>query len=175
MNTRNHRRGGALAAVLIGIVAVAVLAVAGLIVFGAWFSSHTHVVESKGKLDVETPFGSVRVKRQAGADARLFGVPVYPGATRSDDHRKVASVEFDFGDDHNELTIVAAEYTTPDSADKVFDFYKANLTGWIFKKSRHGGWELRINEHGNERVVAIRERDGVTHIGLASVGEPAAN
>ncbi len=174
MKSRNSR-GGALAAVLIGLAAVAVLAVAGLIVFGAWFSSHTRVVQSHGKVDVETPFGSVRVKRQAGADARLFGVPVYPGATRSDDHRKVASVELDLGREHNELTIVAAEYTTLDSADKVAEFYKANLTNWIVKKSRHGGWELRIHEGGNERVVVIRERGGLTHIGLASVGEPAAN
>ncbi|MFB3825972.1 MAG: hypothetical protein ACE15B_04350 [Bryobacteraceae bacterium] len=175
MKTGKIRRGGALAAVLIGIAAVAALSVAGLILFGAWFSSHTHVVESKGRVNVETPFGSVRVKRQAGVDARLFGVPVYPGATRNDDHRKVASVEFDFGDDHKELTIVTAEYTTPDPAEKVVDFYKANLTKWIVRRSRHGGWELRVNEHGNERVVVIRERGGETHIGLASMGEPAAN
>jgi hypothetical protein len=34
---------------------------------------------------------------------------------------------------------------------------------------------MEYTEEGYKRIVSIREQDGQTRIGLASVGEPAAN
>jgi hypothetical protein len=55
------------------------------------------------------------------------------------------------------------------------DYYRAQLPNWIIVNERGGGVQLELRDGGYKRIVAIHERHDGTHIGVASVGEPAAN
>jgi len=104
-----------------------------------------------------------------------LGVPIYPGAKRDDDSRKLASFRFDFGDVHKAFAVSAATYRTSDSIDRVTDFYRGELPHWLISQKEDGGLQLSFTRHGYKRFVAICEEDGETRIALASVGEPASN
>ena len=77
-------------------------------------------------VQVDTPFGGVHVNTDQTTAADL-GLPVYPGAQviTDDDNHKSADVHLGFG--QWELRVRAVSYSTPDSQDKVVDFYKQAL------------------------------------------------
>lgn len=77
-------------------------------------------------VQVDTPFGGVHVNTGQTSAADL-GLPVYPGAqvVPDKDNDKSADVHMGFG--HWELRVKAVNYSTPDSQDKVEDFYKKAL------------------------------------------------
>ncbi len=175
MPSGSSRHGGALSAVLIGLAVLLMLAAAAAIGAGVYLARNVTVRETRGQTVVETPFGSLRVREAAPFDPAHLGMPVYPGAVRRDDGRKLASFELDFGDTYQEFAIQGAQYTTTDPVGRVSDFYRAQLPHWTYKKTRRGAAQFKFKEGGQVRMVVIREHHGVTHIGLASVGEPASN
>jgi hypothetical protein len=174
MDRGRSRRGGAVGGILVGIGVVLLLAVAAAVGVGLYIASNVRVEKARNNTTIETPFGSMRVREGRHFDAAQFGAPVYPGAERQEDSRKLASFEFDFGDDHTEFSVSAAEFTTTDPVEKVAAFYHDKLPKWMYVE-KHRGIQLELNEGGQKRIIAIRRRHGVTHIGLASIGEPAAN
>jgi|SRR5579871_739353 len=178
MRRDRSQRGGALAGVLAAFLILAALAVLGVFVAGVYIADNVHVEKTrtaKGQtVQVDTPIGSMRVQERKQLDPKAIGVPVYPDAIRNPDNHS-ASVDFSFGDGHREFTVLAAEYTTDDSIDKVKEFYHHQLPHWIITSRHNGGVHMEYSEDGYKRIVAISERDGRTHIGLASVGEPASN
>src|ERR1022692_2654468 len=115
---RNYRRGGALAGIMLMVLMLGALGIAALVATGLYIADHVSVTESdaRGETTVETPFGTVRVRDHARLDPKHMGVPIYPGAVREHDSRKLASFHFDFGDVHKAFAISAAEYRTSDSA-----------------------------------------------------------
>jgi hypothetical protein len=143
--------------------------------FGLFVARNLTVREVRGNTVVETPFGSIRVREGTGSDLRFAGLPVYPGATRVGGKGKMASLEFDLGDSREGFSVIAAEYTTADPAGRVAEFYRRNLGNWTYKQNSRGFVKMESSQGGRKRVVGIQERDGVTHIGLASVGEPESN
>jgi hypothetical protein len=177
---RNHSQaGGVLAGVLMAFLILGALAVLGVFMAGIYLADNIHVQKTRGAhgdiVRVETPIGSMRVRGSERLDPKTIGVPVYPGAIREDEHGGGASFEFDFDSTHKEFSVLAAEYSTADSIDKVKEFYHLQLPHWIVSKSRHANWQMEYTEDGYKRFVAIHEQDGRTRIGLASVGEPASN
>ena len=171
------KRGGVLGAIIVSIVVVAVIAVLAAVSIGVHVARNVRVESAGGDTKIETPFGSLRVRETRGFDPKLAGIPVYPGATQvKHGADKFASLEFDVGDEHKELSVTAAEFTTTDPVDKVSAYYRQHLPDWTLVHRRHGAVELRCGSGDSKRVVAIVEkRSGETHIALASVGEPAAN
>jgi hypothetical protein len=177
---RNHsQRGGVLAGVLVAFLILAALAVVGVFMAGMYFAENIHVEKTHGAhgetVKVDTPIGSMRVQAHQKLDPKLIGVPVYPGAVREDENGGGASFEFDFDSSHKEFAVMAAEYSTNDSVDKVKEFYHRELPHWIISKAWHGNIQMEYTEDGYKRIVAIHDQDGRTRIGLASVGEPASN
>lgn len=78
-------------------------------------------------VDIKTPLGGIHVSKGANPDD--VGVPIYPGARlkqeNSDGSDKSANVNisgFGFG-----LRVVALEYESNDSPDKVISYYKDQL------------------------------------------------
>lgn len=78
-------------------------------------------------VDIRTPLGGIHVSK--GADPEDVGVPIYPGARlkqeNSDGSDKSANVNisgFGFG-----LRVVALEYESNDSPEKVVSYYKDQL------------------------------------------------
>lgn len=79
------------------------------------------------RVDINTPVGGIHVGE--GADPRDTGLPVYPGArlknTGSDNNKNSANVNISsglFG-----LKVVALEYLSDDTPDKLISFYKDKL------------------------------------------------
>ena len=159
-NPRIHRRhGGALAAILLTILILGTLTIAALVATGLFVAHNVRVAErnGRGETTVETPFGDVHVRESTAFDPRRMGMPIYPGAVRRRDRHKLASVYLDFGDHHKEFSVVAAEYRTYDSLDKVAEFYRHELPHWMFGQKRHGGIQLELTEGGYRKMVAIYE------------------
>ncbi len=173
----NRSRGGVLAGILLVILILGVLVVAALVSTGLYIAHNVRVTErtARGETTVETPFGTVRVRESSRFDPERLGLPVYPGAVREEDSRKLASLHFDFGEHHKDFAILAAAYRTSDPIDKVTDFYRTELPHWMSSQKAHGGFQLEMTEHGYRKIVVIHEDGGETRIGLASVGEPASN
>jgi hypothetical protein len=175
--SKSMRRGGVVATVLISVLVVAVLAVTALVFTGLYVARNVRVEKTEGKggelVKIETPVGAIRV--QTGKDSKRLNIPIYPGAVESSETGNAANVEVDFGQEHKELSIVAAKYTTADSVEKVLEYYRKELPHWMFSHMRHGAFHMEYTEGGHKRVIGIREHHGKTEIGLASVGEPPAN
>ena len=111
-------------------------------------------------------------------DPESVGIPVYPKAYMdSKQDAAGASFEWDSKKDGevSGFTVVGAEYLTDDSPDKVLAFYKNKLGTWVVSSKSSGETQLEFTDGKWKRVVAIREENGRTHIGIASVGTPAGN
>jgi hypothetical protein len=79
------------------------------------------------KVDIETPVGGIHVSK--GADARDTGLPIYPGARQKEEDKsgdeKSANVNISAGS--FALKVVAVEFLSDDSPDKVTAYYKDQL------------------------------------------------
>ncbi len=171
-------KGGVVAALLISILVIAALALGAMLFTGLYVARNVRVERSDGAhgetVRVETPVGALQVRHGALDPAKL-GIPMYPGATLWTDRGKAADLQFDFGNDHKELSITAAKFRTSDPAGKVIDYYRRQLPHWIVSHQRHGEFHMEYSEGGYKRIIVVKERSGTTEIALASVGEPGEN
>ena len=170
MEVPNMRNQKALAASLL-VAAVAFFAL--LLLPGCKVNVRKGAQEEDKKVDIETPFGSIHVNKQA--DPRDTGLPVYPGAKlkekESADDTKSANVKISgpgFG-----VKVVAIEYVSDDPPQKLVDYYKDQLKkyGGVLEchTSRHGRYEgmphpgskgdskpLSCNENENGNTVELK-------------------
>jgi hypothetical protein len=169
------------------------------IVLGLRFLAHGVRVNVKGSDDtkqvsVKTPFGGLEVHKNAGITEASLGLPIYPGAKAARDEDS-ASVSLAFGGEHG-LRIVAGKFDTSDARDKVRDFYQDRLTvqegpftrdekidsetGYDFDIDKTGNFVgtdhsgktiFKIKRSGEERVVALDNRDGGTRIEMVRISK----
>jgi hypothetical protein len=81
------------------------------------------------KVDIQTSMGGIHVDKDA--DVRDTGLPVYPGARqkpKGDHDESGANVNLNWGPFG--LRVVAIEYLTEDSPEKVIAFYKDKLKSY---------------------------------------------
>jgi hypothetical protein len=148
------------------------------------------------KVDIQTPFANLKVDTSANSTDN--GIPVYPGATLrpqegDNNHRANVNIQgVGFG-----VKVVAAEYQTPDSPDKVKSFYldKLKKFGSVIEcrgtggghdsagnrndkdldkpvacgDSKGEGWELKTGTNGNQRLVAIKPDGSGTNFGTVLI------
>ena len=105
------------------------------------------------KVDIQTPLANLKVNTDEKS-ATDNGIPVYPGAhlrpaENGDNHAANVNIgAMGFG-----LKVVAAEYETDDSPEKVKAFYqdKMKTFGDVLVCSGHsGGSDVHINSKGEE-------------------------
>jgi hypothetical protein len=177
--SQNSRRGGVLGGLLLTIVVVGVLVIVAMVSVGLFVAQNVRVTDRRGgETKIETPFGSMRVRENVKVNPELLGLPVYPGAVRDHDSRKVADFHLDIGNKHKQFAVAAAGYTTQDSIEQVTAFYRNKLPHWMISETDHGdfnGVRLELKEGGYKKMIAIFRDDGETHIGLASFGAPESN
>jgi len=148
------------------------------------------------KVDIQTPLANLKVDTsQTSTDN---GIPVYPGATprpAEGDNQHRANVNISamgFG-----VKVIANEYITPDSPDKVKDFYLDKLKrfgnvleckGTGGNGDHHGGdwndeadkpvscgntkgpgWELKTGTEHNQHLVAINPDGSGTRFGTVLI------
>lgn len=144
------------------------------------------------KVDIETPIGGLHVSK--GADVRDVGLPVYPGARRkeSSDDGDENSANVNISSNIFGLRVVAVEYLSNDSPEKIVSYYTDQLKryGSVLEchtsKSHVGAdmdpdessgeskklkcdgddngkvIELKVGTRQNQRIVSIRPADSGT-------------
>jgi hypothetical protein len=134
------------------------------------------------KVDIKTPFANLNVNTDEKAADN--GIPVYPGArprpkSDGDSHRANVNIAgIGFG-----VKVIAAEYLSDDSPDKLKNFYEDKLKRWgdvVVCKGHndhgsgyehHGdngkakvncsdssgdGWEVKVGTNDNQHLVSIQ-------------------
>ena len=149
------------------------------------------------KVDIQTPLANLKVDTSEAATDN--GIPVYPGATprpeeNGDKHRANVNIAaMGFG-----LKVIAAEYDTPDSPEKVKAFYLDKLSkyGKVLEcrgtggdqgsnakwndneelskpvtcdDTKGDGWELKTGTNGNQHLVAIHPEGSGARFGTVLV------
>jgi hypothetical protein len=160
------------------VIAVIIAGTVIMLTLGAVFivrNIHVHETESSDKKNVriETPLGSIGIHKNDGLDPETVGIPVYPGAQRSEDKGGV-DFQLDGSDLHKDFSVSAATYYSSDAPGKVREFYQHQFPEW------HTHWErdalnIEIKQGGRLRSVIIKPDGEGTRIAVASVGPPASN
>lgn len=106
----------------------ALLLVAAVALFATGCGVHVNDSEKssgeKKNVDIETPIGSLHVRKEA--DAGDVGLDVYPGAQTAED-KEHDNANISLGSGAFGVKIIATHYRTPDPADKVVSFYEKQL------------------------------------------------
>ena len=178
MKSGDSRRGGILFGLLLSALVIVCMMIAGGIFLARNIRVQTTERNGGDDVSIDTPAGhlTVRAHEKPGTTAAA-GVPLYPGARSTKKSGGDAVVEWTSNNGHRDtgFSVTASEMVTSDPLDKVVDYYKAQLPNWVIATERGGAVRLELREGGYKRIVAIHERHDGTHIGVASVGEPAAN
>jgi len=125
--------------------------------------------ESDKKVDISTPLGGIHVSNDA--DVKDIGLPVYPGARPkqkedSPGEEKSANVRISsplFG-----LKVVAQEFESDDSPDKLIGYYAKELKKYGKVLECHNSWKggnASINvdsEKPKKELTCDNDRDGKT-------------
>ena len=149
------------------------------------------------KVDIQTPLANLKVDTsQASTDN---GIPVYPGATlRPSEGDNTHRANVNIGAMGFGVKVVAVEYVTPDSPEKVKAFYLDKLKKYgnvlecrggggqhdskgdwnnmdegdkpVTCGDTHGdGWELRTGTNHNQHLVSIQPDGSGTRFGTVLV------
>lgn len=170
------RSGSNVVPIALLILALIVVVSATAVWIGLRFLSHSLNVrieegkDGKKGVSIETPVMSLDVNREVD-EARL-GLPIYPGAKRLKDE-KSATVNIGVPGEEN-VRIVVAKFETPDSLEKVKEFYKQRLGSQVTKfkqRTAEGKTVFEIKHGGQEKVVALKPRWSGTEIDLVRVQE----
>jgi hypothetical protein len=173
---------------------------AGLVIVTLLAGCSVNVKKQKGgqdkDVDIKTPLGAIHVSK--GANPEDVGIPVYPGAQLrekdSDGSDKSANVNisgFGYG-----VKVVALEYESNDSPEKIVGFYKDQLKKYgnvlvchtshlnldpEIKGEKHGSHELRcessngnkielkVGTKENQHIVAVEPQGNGSNFSLVFV------
>ena len=175
---RNPRHGGIGSALLLTFLVIVCVAIAGGLYIARNVVHNVTVSDRDGGADVsiDTPGGHLNVQARNTAAVAVPGVPLYPGARPKKDSGGGAVVEWNstFGPEKG-VSVSASESITDDPASRVEAWYKDQLPNWMITHDRDGAFHMELREGGYKRIVSIEEKHDGTHIGVASVGEPASN
>lgn len=171
------------------------VSLASLLLFASCTISNKEGKDGKDNVDIKTPFGSLKVDENV--DARDTGLPLYAGAKpvpKENDDTHGANVNISsnlFG-----VKVVAMEFTSPDSPDKIRAFYDNALKTYgkvlecqgaynvsVQKGDRKGddpvtcdntghdakGVELKVGTQNHQHIVGLKPDGAGTRFALIYV------
>lgn len=148
--------------------AVVLLVVAAVVMTGCTVYSHHDERDSSGKakdVDIRTPFGSLSV-REGAMEAKDTGLSDYPGAQlkKSKNHDGDSSANVNISSSLFGVKVVALNYETKDSPEKVADFYRKELAKYGKVLDCQGGFTLNLHPYEknitNHEVTCEGDRKG---------------
>ncbi|MGA2686867.1 MAG: hypothetical protein ABSE85_02230 [Candidatus Korobacteraceae bacterium] len=149
-------KNGAMRALLATVVAGVTL------LLGACSISVDDKDKKNEKVDIKTPFADLKV--DSSGKAADNGIPVYPGAhLRPADNGDNHSANISIGAAGFGLKVIAAEYETNDSPDKVKAFYEDKMKsfGTILVCNGHsGGSDVHISHHDDDKKLSCSDTSG---------------
>ncbi len=168
---------------ILGVLGLVVVLVGiGGLLLATYVVKNIHIQEARSgkKVEISTPAGQIRVSEGPGKDTT--GLPVYPGASPIE---SAARVEVNVPGE-KQVGVALAKYQTPDSLEKVEQWYRAHLSA-DFKREQHGtlvgsarlkGFHIEeykvgyVSEQGDlARVVALKRARTGSEIALVRAGE----
>lgn len=175
MKSSASRRGGIISGLLFaGMIVFLAMLLAGVVVTRT-VRVRTHDSAEGTDVAIDTPGGRLNIRARDHMNPAVAGVPVYPGADRVSDGG--ANFEWNSKDgaiDKN-FYAVGGEFRTPDSASQVVEFYRRQLPSLMIVSERDRSTRLEYKEGGVQRIISIREKNGETRIGVASIGGRESN
>jgi hypothetical protein len=170
------RRGGVLSGLLFMFLAIIGLAIVGSLYIVRNVRVQTTHRHGGDDVSIETPGGRINIRAHEDLDPASVGIPIYPGAMRRKDSG-VATFEWASADGSVEkgVSFAGAGLYTTDPSSKVLEYYRTQLPGWLIVTDRDGSTRFEFKKGGYKRMIAIHEKNDGTHIGIASVGDPASN
>ena len=90
---------------------------------------------SKAKVDVQTPFGDVKVRTDVTPDT---GLPVYPGARPLVNARHPDHADVDVGNRFFGVKVIAARFASEDAPEQVAGFYRREMQAYGDVMECHG-------------------------------------
>ena len=153
--------------------------------------------DSGKHVDIKSPLGDLHVSKNV--DAAASGLTVYPGAKPApdDDREEEKSANVDLSLPGFALKVVAAEYLSDDSPEKLTAYYDKELQKFGKPIQCHGGWnghtdsninkdklsqpvacdkadsgdsvELKVGTEGNQHIVAVKPHGKGTRFALVYV------
>ena len=177
MSNSNSRRGGVLAGLLVVAVGMVCLAIVVGIAIARNIRVETNSTQNGDHVSIETPAGKFSIHAHDESGRALVDVPVYPGATRTRHSGGAAVFEWtshDGRDDKN-LSVAGDEMITSDPVDRVVEYYQSKLPSWVIANNHDGKFRMELADGGYKRVIVIDGKHDGTHIGVATIGAPAAN
>jgi hypothetical protein len=174
--TFGARRGGIIGGLLFTGFAVILLIMVGGLYIVRNVRVETMHRHGGDDVSIETPGGHFSIRAHEDLDPQAVGVPIYPGAKRLRDSG-VATFQWTSADGKEEkgMAVAGASLFTEDPSYKVLDYYRKQLPNWMIVTDRDGSTRFELKNGGFKRLIAIQGKDGGTHIGVASIGEPASN
>ena len=134
---------------------------------GLSLARNVSVLKSGNSVEIKTPDGKIALRAGVPAD---LGLPVYPGATTLDNS---GSVEF-IGDNEQRSGVSGAKYSTPDSMEKVDQWYRQRL-GSDFERQGPGPKQVIVRgvvvEIEGGDIAYISQAEGVSVIALKPQGD----
>lgn len=171
-----RNRGGILSGLLFFFVACVVLVALGGLYIARNVRVETAHRNGGDDVAIDTPGGRLQIRAHEDLNPAAVGIPIYPGARRTKDSG-VATFEWASADGKNDkgVSIAGASLLTPDSASQVLDYYRTQLPHWLVSTKRDGTTTFEFREGGYKKIIAVHEKSDGTHIGIASIGDPASN
>jgi hypothetical protein len=176
MSISNSRRGGVLAGLLITAVGLVCIAVVVGLAIARNVRVRTWSARNGDDVSIETPAGKFSIHAHNQSGMAMVDVPVYPGSRR---RHSGGSAAFEWtsndGREDKGLTVAGDEMITDDPVDRVVEYYESKLPSWVIANDRDGKFHMELAEGGYKRIIVIDGKHDGTHIGVATIGAPAAN
>jgi hypothetical protein len=129
------------------------IAVVALLAVGACSVNVDDKDKKNEKVDIQTPFANLKVN--TGDKAADNGIPVYPGAhLRPEENGDNHSANINLGAAGFGLKVIAAEYETDDSPEKVKAFYEDKMKQFgttLTCKGHNGSSDVHMSMHGENK------------------------
>jgi hypothetical protein len=130
---------------------IALMIILALVVAGVFFR-RIHVDESGNKVEIETLAGKIKVDAEG---PRRTGLPIYPGATRSNTDGASIELSSKSGD---AVGVAIEKYSTPDGVDKVTAWYAQKLGPNFHREDEHSRTHTHTYGGGNADVAFVEDR-----------------
>jgi hypothetical protein len=122
------------------------------LVFAGVFFRRIHVDETGNKVEIETLAGKIKVDAEG---PRRTGLPIYPGATRS--NTDGANIELS-SKEGGAFGVAVEKYTTGDDLNKVIAWYAQKLGPNFRREDEHSRTRTHTYGEGNADVVFVEDR-----------------
>jgi hypothetical protein len=121
--------------------------------------------DAEKNVDINTPIGGIHVSKEA--DPHAIGLDVYPGSKlieKGDDGNDDKSANVNISTSFFGLKVVAQEYQSDATPDKLIDYYTRELKKYGNVLQCHGSWKgghARVNHSGdNSKQLKCDENSG---------------